>query len=84
VVGFNYFFIKSRFNKKYEQQDMHLVGIFLRDHVEHVFNCQVLVTVPACLELLLFGMVSVCLRFLLLTPNDDGRTMSSGHVVSSE
>jgi hypothetical protein len=50
--------LQARFTKKYSG-DRHLVGVFLRDHRENIANCQVLVTVPQCLELLLVSMVSI-------------------------
>lgn len=32
-----------------------LIGVFTRDHIQHVSNCRILLTVPECLEILYFA-----------------------------
>jgi superfamily II RNA helicase len=45
--------IENRFSKEYKYPNRHMVGVFNREDTRNLSNCQVLVTVPECLEILL-------------------------------
>lgn len=51
--------IQARFSKKYKSNNRHMVGRFTRDFREHELDCQILVTVPQCLQLLLLSAENV-------------------------
>ena len=47
--------IYSKFKHVEPGKNKHLIGVFTRDHVENVTSCRILLTVPACLEILYFS-----------------------------
>eukprot|EP01117_Protostelium_nocturnum_P008579 TRINITY_DN3080_c0_g1_i1.p1 TRINITY_DN3080_c0_g1~~TRINITY_DN3080_c0_g1_i1.p1 ORF type:complete len:1199 (+),score=227.85 TRINITY_DN3080_c0_g1_i1:3206-6802(+) len=47
--------IYSRFNKRYKNTLQQMYGVFTRDYRKNMDNCQILITVPACLEILLLS-----------------------------
>ncbi|PRP77679.1 hypothetical protein PROFUN_00540 [Planoprotostelium fungivorum] len=47
--------VSARFSKTYRSTGKFLCGVFTRDYKKNLDNCQVLITVPACLEILMLN-----------------------------
>eukprot|EP00742_Colponemidia_sp_Colp-10_P008899 GILJ01009669.1.p1 GENE.GILJ01009669.1~~GILJ01009669.1.p1 ORF type:complete len:1596 (+),score=195.01 GILJ01009669.1:607-4788(+) len=57
LVSQVYVDVYSRFEKNYQEAHRRMLGLFTADDKIHVLNCQVLVTVAQCLEILLLSPV---------------------------
>eukprot|EP01117_Protostelium_nocturnum_P014372 TRINITY_DN5469_c0_g1_i1.p1 TRINITY_DN5469_c0_g1~~TRINITY_DN5469_c0_g1_i1.p1 ORF type:complete len:1744 (+),score=799.57 TRINITY_DN5469_c0_g1_i1:145-5376(+) len=64
--------ICARFSKNYKAAGKYVCGVFTRDFRKNMDNCQVLVTVPACLEI------------LMMSPSRVGWTRNIKYVVLDE
>ena len=47
--------ISARFSKQYKGKKS-LSGVFTRDHRKNIYDCQILVTVPQCFEIMMLSM----------------------------
>jgi superfamily II RNA helicase len=48
--------ISARFSKQYAKGRNNISGVFTRDYRKNIYDCQILVTVPQCFEILMLSM----------------------------